>query len=177
MSLRPLAVAVLAAAALTPAACGEDAPSSSGAAGSTSRPGLDAASKRAMLDLARCMREHGVDMPDPQFSGGGGRVQQMGPDNANPATVRAAEKACKSYQDKIKPPALTEAQKEEFKKSALENSRCMREHGIDMPDPQFGADGRVTMKIDKASGIDPDSAKFRAAQKACGSKFAIGSKP
>src|SRR5207253_2334340 len=28
----------------------------------------------AMLAFARCMREHGIDMPDPDTSGGGGMV-------------------------------------------------------------------------------------------------------
>ena len=31
----------------------------------------------AMLDFARCMREHGVDMPDPDTSGGGPGVGEV----------------------------------------------------------------------------------------------------
>ena len=49
-----------------------------------------------MLAHAECMREHGVDMPDPVFEGGGG-VRQRGPDeNVPPEKVEAAQKACRS---------------------------------------------------------------------------------
>src|SRR4051794_9581710 len=123
MSLRPLAVAVLAAAALTTAACGGDAPSSSGTSGdSGAKRGLDPETKQAMLDFARCMREHGVDMPDPQFSAG--RVTQQGGRGVTPEKERTAEAACKHFQDKIKPPPLSTAEKEKFKQQALADARC-----------------------------------------------------
>ena len=67
MRTRLLVAAVAATASL--AACGGEDPSpTSGAAG------REAANRKAMLDLARCMRDNGVDMPDPQFEGG--RVTQ-----------------------------------------------------------------------------------------------------
>ena len=50
-------------------------------------------------------------------------------------------------------------------------SRCMREHGVNMPDPNFDGQGMMTMKIDDSSGIDPSDPKFEAAQQACGSAF------
>ena len=34
------------------------------------RPSQEAKNRKAMLDYARCMRENGVDMPDPKFEGG-----------------------------------------------------------------------------------------------------------
>ncbi len=34
---------------------------------------------------------------------------------------------------------MSAAEKEEFKKAALANARCMREHGIDFPDPDVRA--------------------------------------
>jgi hypothetical protein len=42
----------------------------------------------------------------------------------------------------------------------------MREHGIDMPDPQFGSNGEVQQRI--GGNIEPTDQKFQAAQKACG---------
>jgi hypothetical protein len=39
-------------------------------------------------------------------------------------------------------------------------ARCMRQHGINMPDPQ--PDGRVD-----TSGVNPDDPKFKAAERAC----------
>jgi hypothetical protein len=53
---------------------------------------------------------------------------------------------------------------------ALAFSRCMREHGVNLPDPTFDGGG-VMMKIDGDSGFDPSDPKFEEAQKACGSAF------
>ncbi len=44
----------------------------------------------------------------------------------------------------------------------------MREHGIDMPDPQFDEDGGVQIRGGRGSGFDPDDPDFRAAQEECG---------
>jgi hypothetical protein len=48
--------------------------------------------------------------------------------------------------------------------AALAYTSCMRDQGIDMPDPQ--ADGNMVLKAD--SGIDPNSEEFKAAQEECG---------
>src|SRR3954451_3171461 len=115
-----------------------------------------------MLDFARCMRDNGVDMPDPQFNGG--RVTQR-MEGGNPGKMRVAEKACEKYRSQIKAPEMSASDREEFKKAALANARCMREQGIDFPDPQFDSDGGARVKIDKS--LNPEGAKFQAAQKAC----------
>src|SRR5262245_16207958 len=51
-----------------------DGDSASGATATTAksndRPSAEE-SQQAMLDFAKCMREHGVDMPDPEFQGNG----------------------------------------------------------------------------------------------------------
>jgi hypothetical protein len=55
---------------------------------------------------------------------------------------------------------------EDPQEAALEYARCMREHGIDMPDP--GEGGLVVRKEPgKGSGADPESSKFRQAEEAC----------
>ena len=56
--------------ALALAACGGDDPRRR--AVGADRRGLDEKTKQAMLDFARCMRQHGVDMPDPKFDERGG---------------------------------------------------------------------------------------------------------
>ena len=122
----------------------------------------EAKNRKAMLDLARCMRENGVDMPDPEFNGG--RVTQR-MKGGNPDKMRAAEKACEKYRSQIKAPEMSASEKEEFKKAALANARCMREHGIEFPDPVFDPNGGARVKIDKR--LNPEGAKFQAAQKAC----------
>jgi hypothetical protein len=157
---RHLLPAALVGAALSFAACGTDDPTA--AAGD----GPDAKAKQAMLDFAACMRDHGVDMPDPKFDGGPTLVQAG--KGTTPETQRKAEEACAKYREKIKPPKLTEAQQAEFKRAALANARCMRAHGIDMPDPTFSEDGSATVRMRAGrGGIKPDDAKFRAAAEAC----------
>jgi hypothetical protein len=157
MKTRLFLVAVAATASL--AGCGADNPKSDAAGGQ----GQEAANRKAMLDYAACMRKNGVDMPDPQFSAGRA-TQRM--NKANPDTMRTAEAACAKIRDKIKAPEMSDADKAQFKKAALANARCMRKHGIDkFPDPTFSADGGARVKFDR--GINPESARFKAAQKAC----------
>jgi hypothetical protein len=163
--MRILCLLAPALAALALAACGggeDPAPASSN--GTSNRPVLDEKTKQAMLAFARCMRQHGVDMPDPKFDGGGA-VIRSGSRNMTPEQVKAAEQACAKYQKQIKPPAIPKEQQEKFKQQALANARCMREHGIDMPDPQFGPNGEVKQRI--GGRIEPTDQKFQAAQKAC----------
>jgi hypothetical protein len=52
------------------------------------------------------------------------------------------------------------------KAGALAYSQCMRRHGVpSFPDPD--ADGRLQLKMGPGTGIDPNSAQFKAAQQAC----------
>jgi len=62
---------------------------------------------------------------------------------------------------------LTSADSQE---AILAYAACMREHGVDMKDPTFDADGNVTGQVfGPDSGVDPRSDAFRTAQDACGS--------
>jgi hypothetical protein len=163
--MRILCLLAPALAALALAACGggeDPAPASNR---SSNRPAVDEKTRLAMLEYARCMRRHGVDMPDPKFDGGGA-VMRAGSEGMTPEQMRNAEQACAKYQKQIKPPAIPKEQQEKFKQQALANARCMREHGIDMPDPQFGPNGEVKQRM--GGKIEPTDPKFQAAQKACG---------
>jgi hypothetical protein len=123
--------------------------------------------REAALKFARCMREHGVDMPDPQPGEGGGITlggPGMGPEDQ--PKMEAAQKACQKILESVRPPEMSEEQEQRFKDQALEFARCMREHGIDMPDPQFQGGGRMTQRME--NGIDPNSQRFRDATEACG---------
>ena len=178
MRTRLLVAAIAATASL--AACGGEEPTSGA-------DGREAANRKAMLDFARCMRSNGVDAPDPQFGArrlplprrpwrrstrAGGRVtQRSGPKRVDEAKFRKAEQACAKYREAIKAPELSDEDKEKFRKGALEHARCMRDHGIDMPDPSFDEDGGAQVRIGPGTNIDPDSPKFREAQKACESKM------
>jgi hypothetical protein len=134
----------------------------------------------AMLAFARCMRDHGIDMPDPDTSGGGGMVK-IGGDGGDKAKADAemqkfqdADKACRDLLGDAGPQNMSPKQQQEAQDQALAFSRCMREHGVNMPDPTFDGQGHVSMKIDGGSGLDPSDPKFEAAQQACGSAFGPG---
>jgi hypothetical protein len=117
--------------------------------------------ERARQAFAECMREHGIDFPDD------GPVKIDG----SQEEMREAEEACAHLREDIEPPELSDEQRAEFKEAALEHARCMREHGIDFPDPTFGEDGDARIRIRPGSGVDPDDPDFREAQEACSDKL------
>jgi hypothetical protein len=132
--------------------------------------------EEAMLAFARCMREHGVDMPDPDTSGGGGvvsfRAGAAGTKiDADADKFQKAHEACKHLMGDAGPMNLSPEEQQEMQDQALAFSRCMREHGVNMPDPTFDGEGRVMMRIGPDDGLDPSDPKFEAAQQACGSAF------
>jgi hypothetical protein len=162
MTLRPLAAALLALAALGLAACGEETPSAAGSAETEDK------ARQAQLKFAGCMREQGIDMPDPD-GGGQGVFKVGGGSGISPEEFERASKACEKYREDIRP-QLSEEEQQEFKEKALAHSRCMREHGIDFPDPTFSAEGGAEVRIRAGSGssrINPEDPKFKAAQEAC----------
>jgi hypothetical protein len=170
--LAPLALVVLVLAACTSVAGGDgvaslDDPAASPAAASAPAASVDP--EQAMLDFARCMRENGVDMPDPGTDGSGrGFVRVGGPgEEIDPETLQAAQEACQHLMADIVGeggPQLSEEQKDQM----LEFAQCMREHGVDMPDPQFDdGNGRFSARMG-GDGLDPTSPEFQDAQEACG---------
>ncbi len=58
--------------------------------------------------------------------------------------------------------------------AALDFARCMREQGIDFPDPEFPEEGGARVRIGPGTGIDPSSPKFQRAQKACAKELKGG---
>jgi hypothetical protein len=162
MSVRPIAAALLVVAALGLAACGGDETEAN--AGRQDRPD-DEELRQAQVKFAECMRKEGVDMPDPEA--GGKQTFKVGGDSGiSPEEFEAASKACEKYRKDIRP-QLSEEEQAEFKQKALDYARCMRDHGIDMPDPQFSEGGGGQFRIG-GPGFDPEDSEFKAAEEACG---------
>jgi hypothetical protein len=114
------------------------------------------------------MRENGVDIPDPEPGRGGLRVFREGKRAAaGDPDFQEAEEKCREHLESLGPRDLTEEQQQEFQEAALAFARCMRRHGIDIPDPQFEEGGRGRMRVPLGK-IDPDDPEFRAAEEACG---------
>ena len=116
-----------------------------------------------MTQLAACMRSHGEpNFPDPNAQG---VISSSNLDPSSPQFQQAMQ-ACQK--DLPNGGAPSPAQQAQMRQQALAFSACMRKHGVlDFPDPRFSSGGRVTMKVSSGSGIDPQSAQFQAAQKAC----------
>ncbi len=145
--------------ALAATACGTPSKAASG------QSAQDRA-EEAGLKFARCMREHGVDMPDPQV-GRNGRfeIHAGGPGDVDEATMRKADEACRKYLKGIRRQIIPE-DRTRMEDQALKFARCMRDHGIDVPDPDFSKGGGI-MIGGPDSKIDPEDPAFRRAQEAC----------
>ena len=118
----------------------------------------------AMLKFAQCMREHGVDMPDPKP----GEGIRMSGEGMSQEQMETAQAACQKWMDMAAPEdgggELTEEEKQKF----LDMAACMREHGYNFPDPEFDG-GRVTQKVEKGEGDvpGPDDPGFEQDRKDC----------
>lgn len=174
-SPRRIAVA-LASLTFTAALAGCGHPASAGGSGSSPTPNPETAAFR----FAACMRAHGVNLPDPQtVSNGGGssRVFKATPapgeqlPDPSSSQFQAAQRACRS----LLPNGgqMSPQQQAQARQNALKFAQCMRQHGIDLPDPQSsgpgGGGGLVIngVSVGGAGGINPEDPKFQAAQRAC----------
>jgi hypothetical protein len=131
------------------------------------KPTATLSAEDAMLKYAQCMRDHGVDMKDPQTDGEGHFSIQIGGGPGSPANkdkVDAAMEACKSFMPNGgEPPKRDPEMAAKMQKMA----ECMRANGVPSfpdPDPETGG---IMIQGDKDSGLDPMSPTFKAAQSKC----------
>ena len=146
-------------------------------------PGGEAASRQAAeqkaIKFAKCLREHGLDAETgtgPKGRGFSLKINAGGPHTGGPAgesakgesaksggpppQVQGAMIACKQYRPEPKLQELSPAEKAKAAKKALEFARCMRSHGVDVPDP--GPSGVLEL-----NDVNPQSSTFESAQNAC----------
>lgn len=129
----------------------------------------------AMLDYAACMREHGIDMPDPNMNGGGSVIEIEATSSGADAggsiedmlggEFMAAERACSDLLG-----AMTSEHdpklEAEIMEALLAHTECMREHGIDVSDPNMSG-GVIVMEANDLEGTDFLSDEYVAAEQAC----------
>jgi hypothetical protein len=176
---RPRSVLVLVglglALALGTTACGRssdaDGVATLGGNGGNDRQTGDPATKKdpqqAALDFATCMRAHGVDMPDPEVDSKGrigvtvgSRAGKGSP--PDPKKLNAAQQACGHLL--ANGGAGPGRQDPKAQDAMLAFARCMRAHGIDMPDPTGNG---LLFNAKRGQGPDPSSSKFKDAERAC----------
>jgi hypothetical protein len=148
--------------------------------GASAAPSASINPQDALLAYARCMREHGIDMPDPQFDETNGKFQvQIGASGGAKPTdkekIDAAQQACQHFMDGVAfGPGKGGQIDQETQDALLAFAQCMREHGIDFPDPQFDDGGMVKVGGGNGPAFDPNSQEFKDAQEACRSKLPGG---
>lgn len=193
---RPLAAlgtAVVLALAL--AACGTDTTEDDGVAsldGGTAGGAATAASDGApegasdpadteeeLLAYVECLRGEGLDVPDPSVDGdgdvtlggpGGGGAGAEPPD---PEELEAATEVCGELPEGAVA-GVAELDSAEFEDAALAFAECMRENGVDVPDPDLsgggpagGGDGGGPF----GGAVDLDDPEVAAAVEACQEVF------
>jgi hypothetical protein len=136
---------------------GSDSDSDTGGSGSDDRPSR-AEVEDAALKYADCMRDHGVDMPDPEFTDDGGVKMTMGGPVGKPGSkteasaaqkkVETADQACKHFMDAVAPDRnMSPEEIAEMQDKQVKLAECMRDKGYDFPDPVVDDQGRVSTRI------------------------------
>lgn len=114
------------------------------AACASGSPGSESASKTPsstqsfedwQLAFASCMRDEGVDMPDPDKDGSGAAIS-LG--DADPEAFTAASKTCTDKLGAPPAPAGGDVPVSDRFDDQLRMAECFRENGIDVPDPVKG---------------------------------------
>jgi hypothetical protein len=165
------------AAALLAAACSPSPPARQVASlgghhgGSTAGQQLTTAQgDRDMVNFARCMRAHGVAMPDPVHQPGHTGLTLQFPSATPGPAERAANAACQHFIGPIiaaKQAGAAAAMSPARLAKLTDYARCMRAQDIPMLDPtSFGA-----LNLGSPPGVSSDfgrySPQFRAADTAC----------
>lgn len=135
--------------------------------------------EQAMLDFAQCMRDQGIDMADPVPNEdghyslrqvfGGGTDRQSG--SASREATRAAREACAPYLEGVTQ-QFARPDATEMQDLMVEYAACMRENGVDMPDPDFASEGSGGQGPGSRLGFntgdyDRSDPTFQAADEAC----------
>lgn len=132
-----------------------DKPSAAPSAASTADP------EEQGRKFAKCMRDHGVDMPDPEPGKG---MQITAKVDGDKDKFKQAMDACRSFAPFKDRGQLSAEDLDKMRNFA----KCMREHGVDMPDPDPG--GNMVLKK-KDTRLDPDNPAFKQAMEACRSQM------
>ena len=139
-------IALVGALALGVSACGSSSSTTtnSSAAGSGSSAASSGTTYQARLNLAKCLRSHGLNVPDPSpnggVAGGGGGIFRAIRSQPN---FQSALQACSQYTRQAFPRLnLSPAQRAQFQQDIVKFAECMRAHNINVPDPSTqGAGG------------------------------------
>lgn len=107
------------------------------------------------IAFASCMRDEGVDMPDPEQSGSGGASVTLGGGDTD--GFQAASETCIDRLGPPPAPAGGSSSVADAFEQQLEMADCFREHGYDTPDPVKGQamaiPADITEEVMEACGL------------------------
>ncbi|MEV6957053.1 hypothetical protein [Streptomyces sp. NPDC051183] len=135
----------------------KDGSSSNAASGGAGGGGGADADKA--LKVRKCLRDNGVDAPDPE-PGQDPRGMTLG-GNADSEAVKKAFEKCG-----LDAPGSGPGPSQEIKDKALKTAKCMRDKGFDVPDPEFKGNAMSSTRI--PDGVDKQA--FMDAMNQCGSE-------
>ncbi|MEN8233513.1 MAG: hypothetical protein ABFR89_01140 [Actinomycetota bacterium] len=125
--------------------------------------------EQALVDFSECMRDQGVDFPDPIVDANGyPRFEFEAPESIDRDALFEAGESCRHLIEQVVL-SLPDFDSAEFNDTFLEYAACMRDHGFeDMPDKlEFGA----VMRGEELP-FDPTDPAFIAADEQCRDIFA-----
>jgi hypothetical protein len=129
-----------------------------------SDPDFSPDARDAALAYARCLREHGMDVADPAAGGADGQTGAAAVGDPSDATEQAAAAACAALLPAVGTQGARTADDEEAMREAMVAfARCLREHGIDQPDPRFLPGGGIDLGPAPAA----DGPTLENARRAC----------
>ncbi|MEV0988198.1 hypothetical protein [Streptomyces sp. NPDC049949] len=131
---------------------GKDGASTNASSGGGAASGADA---DKALKTRKCLREHGIDAPDPE-PGQDPRGMTLGSGSEDPEAVKKAFDACG-----LQAPGSGQISQAD-KDKALKWAKCMRDNGVNIPDPEFNGGAMSATKIPEGQ-----EQAFQDAQKKC----------
>ncbi|MBV8218144.1 MAG: hypothetical protein JO325_06760 [Solirubrobacterales bacterium] len=115
----------------------------------------------ALTEFAACARAHGVPVPDPNSQGQISGAEQLRQRYINTPEGQVTLRACGGYLQRAAA-QLTLTNTPQRRNVALRFARCMRAHGVPVPDP--GPNGQIN-----APSINQPSPQVQQAMTACSS--------
>jgi hypothetical protein len=154
------------------AACGSSSTSSSTSAAAGPSPAAPTdAEQHARVELAECLRAHGVNAPDSLATGGAGAAAAARQLLTQYSRTQLQSAVADCHADLIQAfPQLNLSSSElaQREEQALRFVQCLRSHGITgIPDP--AASGLRVGIVKALSNIDTSSPAFQKANQACAS--------
>ena len=174
---RTVAMCVLSGAlAISVSACGSSSSSTTSVASAGAGAGTSSSAYTARLNFAKCMRAHGVNVPDPSANGGpaggaGGPGAGAGGFRAlrSSPNFQAASTACAKYRAKAFGAGnFSPAQRAAARQALVKFAECMRSHSIDIPDPSTSGGGGFGI-FRSIPSSQRNSPQFKSALQACSS--------